>query len=220
MTSPSTAEAARIQQEIALLTGAINRHKSGSTTQQATGHSTGYPARPRNNTYVNPNYKPPSNQYKPPTKYVRPVTTTYKPSPAATRPAPPSQTHDIVIGGIPFESSGRSLVRKDLPKTAPSKVAPPRPTHPHTEFTRTKAGHLVPNGRAYKPKPSRGRGRGRGRPRGGPVNMTLDNSRRPYQSGRSASKRIKYSDKPCPRFTTTGATSLCVNYADFIPKNI
>jgi hypothetical protein len=53
--------------------------------------------------------------------------------------------------------------------------------------------------------------------------MTLTNSRRPYpcvgelcldgvvksvdcRSGRRASaKRQKYSDKPCPRFTTTGA---------------
>lgn len=53
--------------------------------------------------------------------------------------------------------------------------------------------------------------------------MTLGNSRRPYQSvrsleqpvskslthfhraGRAAAKRAKFSDKPCPRFTMTGA---------------
>lgn len=37
--------------------------------------------------------------------------------------------------------------------------------------------------------------------------MTLTNSRRPYQSRRLASKRLKYSDKPCPRFNTTGTCS-------------
>ena len=260
MASTSASEAARIQQEIALLTGkspvlspssspynphpsgAINRHKSGSTTQQSTGYSV---ARPRNSTYVNPNYKPPSTQHKLPTKYVRSTTTAYKPQPP---PVPgPSQTRDIVIGGVAFESSGRSLVRKDcalsqfsvqsrdfssaldnptllsVPKPVTAKAVPPRPTNSHADFSRTNTGHLIPSSRTYKPT-SRGRGRGRARGRGRPVNMTLDNSRRPYQSvwsldgypfslitlhraGRS-SKRIKYSDKPCPRFTTTGAISL------------
>jgi hypothetical protein len=259
MASTPATEAARIQQEIALLTGklqapssydsphnpyspgAINRHKSGSTTQQSTGYAA---ARPRNSTYVNPNYKPPTTQYAPSTKFVRPATAAYKPQ---TPPVPgPSQTRDIVIGGVAFESSGRSLVRKDcalsefpvlsrhptctlhnstslsVPKPVIAKTAPPRPTNAHADLSRTTTGHLIPRGRTYKPT-SRGRGRGRGRARGrgGPVNMTLDNSRRPYQSvwsldrypfslitsnraGRS-SKRIKYSDKPCPRFTTTGA---------------
>ena len=262
----ASSEATRIQQEIALLTGmsnifspadsphspchsgAINRHKSGSTAQQ----STGYPAaRPRNNTYINPNYKPPPTQYKPPTKYVCPVTTAYKTQPLLVPGS--SQTHDVVIGGVAFESSGRSLVRKDcassessvqlkdplcalrnpalisVPKPATAKETLPRPTNLLSDLSRTKAGHLIPSGRTYKPTsrgPGRGRGRGRGRARGrgGPVNMTLDNSRRPYQSvcslgryvlsdlislyrpGRS-SKRMKYLDKPCPRFTTTGATS-------------
>jgi len=263
MASTSASEAARIQQEIAFLTGkrivfsstdsphnlyhpgAINRHKSGSTTQQ----SAGYSAAPRNNTYVNPNYKPPSTQYKPPTKYVRPATTAYKPQPPPV--SGPSQTRDVVIGGVAFESSGRSLVRKDcalyqfsvqsrdllctlrnpalisVPKPATAKTAIPRSTNPHADLSRTNAGHLVPSGRTYKPTSrgrGRGRGRGRARGRGGLFNMTLDNSRRPYQSvwslgryafydlisfyraGRS-SKRLKYSEKPCPRFTTTGAIS-------------
>jgi len=34
--------------------------------------------------------------------------------------------------------------------------------------------------------------------------MTLNNTTRPYQS---RPKRLKYSDKPCPRFTTTGSCS-------------
>lgn len=53
--------------------------------------------------------------------------------------------------------------------------------------------------------------------------MTLDNTRRPTQSvhchsfrddcdliarcrGRQPNKRMKYLNKPCPRFTTTGAS--------------
>jgi hypothetical protein len=219
--------------------GAINRHKSGSATQQPTGYST---SRPRNSTYVNPNYKLPSKQA---AKYVRPAATTAAYKPQAPPVPGPSQTRDIVIGGIEFESSGRSLVRKDralsrffvhsrdsvralrnpsslsVSKPAAPKTAPPRPTNTRKDLSRTKAGHLVPTGRTYKPT-SRGRGRGRGRTRGR-VNMTLDNNRRPYQSVRSldrytfslitlhragrASKRIKYLDKPCPRFTTTGARS-------------
>jgi len=50
--------------------------------------------------------------------------------------------------------------------------------------------------RTYKPKTSH---------RHAPIrNMTLNNNKRPYQGRRLSSKR-KYSDKPCPRFTTTGA---------------
>ena len=67
--------------------------------------------------------------------------------------------------------------------------------------------------RPYKPKTSR-RGRGMNR------NMTLNNTQRPYQSvhpswlythtaftivsRRRLNPRRKYSDKPCPRFSTTG----------------
>lgn len=100
---------------------------------------------------------------------------------------------------------------KPVSSTSSSHSAPS-----NTEFLRSKAGHLVPNGRVYKPKiSSRGR-------RGRPVNrnMTLTNSRRPYQSVYQSDASVdvgltqfhrprrspkKYSDKPCPRFTTTGA---------------
>lgn len=71
-----------------------------------------------------------------------------------------------------------------MPKPV-SKPAPPRVIDSSADFTRTKSGHLLPSSRTYKPT-SRGRGRGRGRARGRgrgrPGNMTLDNSRRPYQS--------------------------------------
>lgn len=92
----------------------------------------------------------------------------------------------------------------------------PGSTPAPTPFTR-KSGHLVAANRVYKPKSSRGR-------RGGPSNrnMTLTNGRRPYQSvrfldlgtsfpltldrPRRSAKRMRYSDKQCPRFSTTGAT--------------
>lgn len=106
--------------------------------------------------------------------------------------------------------------------SGPPKPPQSRPTPAH--FSR-KAGHLIPDNRVYKPKTSRGHGRGR---RGAPSNrnMTLNNNRRPYQSvwsldartvnnliqfnrsRRVSSKRLKYSEKPCPRFTTTGAPVL------------
>lgn len=187
----------------------------------------------RNNTYVNPNYKPAN-------KYVRPTTALVpRPLPETLpQPIPPTtQVKDVVLNGIAFESSGRSLVRKDREfllcalsskfrghpplVTTPTFLVPkpvstgPRPNPPNQEFIR-KSGHLIPSSRIYKPKPSRGR---RGRPTN--RNMTLDNTRKPYQSvmqqdlsylqsdyvhrRRTSTKRPKYSDKPCPRFTTTGA---------------
>lgn len=92
------------------------------------------------------------------------------------------------------------------------------PNQPSTQPFARKSGHLIPTSRVYKPKSSRGR-------RGGPRNMTLNNNRRPYQSvppldftqhslinlyrdRRLAAKRLKYLNKPCPRFTTTGAPSI------------
>ncbi|KAJ6581917.1 hypothetical protein B0H19DRAFT_1229111 [Mycena capillaripes] len=194
-------DAAQLKNEIARLTASISQHKSKTTAPAryppTTASSSYYP--PRSSTYVNPNYKPASN------KYIRPTTTT-TPAPVSRPPpsrAPSSSTgsndvKEVVLNGVAFESSTRSLVRKDLPKPAaptskpPSTAAPPRPRpRPHTS-------HFPPP-RVYKPKASRGRG---GRPRrGGPVNMTLTNSRRPYSQSRP--KRQK-SDKPCPRFSTTG----------------
>ncbi|KAJ3489654.1 hypothetical protein NLI96_g1993 [Meripilus lineatus] len=188
-----SSSAAALKLEIARLTGAIQRRKTEDARVRP------YPqpsARPRSNVYVNPNYKPPSKQ---------------APPPAATfnqRLSGPlsSTTHDVVIGGVAFESSGRSLVRKDLPKPATTTVQPSRPPRSYTR---------PPVSRGYIPKPIRGRATNR--------NMTLTNSRRPYQSvfthayqepsailtGRFRSRRVSKKtkvDKPCPRFTTTGAS--------------
>ncbi|KAI0350699.1 hypothetical protein OH77DRAFT_1524704 [Trametes cingulata] len=196
MDSPSTSAAA-LKLEIERLKGAINRHKTGETTARPAAPAASV-ARPRSNVYVNPNYKPP-------VKTARPV------APVATQPRPvprpptslPQEKRDVVIGGVAFESSGRSLVRKDLPKPVskpPSAPAPrpvSRPPAPQSTFVRNQAGTLVNVNRTYKPKTSR-----RGRPMN--RNMTLNNSRRPYQSRRLAAKKAKYSDKPCPRFTSTG----------------
>ncbi|KAG0705556.1 hypothetical protein DFH29DRAFT_1030366 [Suillus ampliporus] len=185
----STSDAA-LKEEIARLTGAINQHKS---TQQPIGGTRTYA---RSNAYINPKYKPPasyrpSEYQKPATKYIRPP----------TRSPHPPQARDVVIDGVTFESSTRSLVRKDLPKppSAPPK-APLRPISQQADFSRTTAGHLIPAGRAYKSKVS-SRARQR-RPRN--RNMTLDNTRGSHQR---RNKRMKYLDKPCPRFTTTGACS-------------
>ncbi|KAA1470279.1 hypothetical protein DENSPDRAFT_836046 [Dentipellis sp. KUC8613] len=184
----STSDALKL--EIARLTGAINRYKSE-------------PQRPvsKNNasrSYVNPSYKPPSSN-----KYVRPgLQSVPAPSKSSTPPvgparaAAPSQPRDIIIGGVAFKSSRRSLVRKDLPQPTPAPHAkPPSRPRPPPEFVRTKAGHLIKSNRTYKPKPPSRHAMNR--------NMTLANGRRPYQSRRLSSK--KYVDKPCPRFTTTGA---------------
>ncbi|KAF6761703.1 CCCH zinc finger protein [Ephemerocybe angulata] len=94
---------------------------------------------------------------------------------------------EVVIGGVAFESSARSLVRKDLPKPKPPASKPPSFAYAR------KAGHLIAASRTYKPKARRGRGR----------NMTLDNTRKSW-SERNEMKKRKYLNKPCPRFTTTG----------------
>ncbi|KAJ7022126.1 hypothetical protein C8F04DRAFT_1139078 [Mycena alexandri] len=170
------ASEAQIKSEIARLTASISQHKSKS----ATANSTRYQP-PRSSTYINPNYKPPAN------KYIRPPPS--KPPPQSRPPTASSSTQvkEVVLNGVAFESSNRSLVRKDLPKPPASKSKPPSAAPPprHTKH------FPAPRPRVYKPKSRR---------RGGPVNMTLTNSRRPYQA---RPKRPK-SDKPCPRFSTTG----------------
>lgn len=111
-------------------------------------------------------------------------------------------TKEVVIDGVAFESSARSLVRKDLPKPKPSVSKPPSTSFP--SYVR-KAGHLISASRSYKPKSRRGRGRGR--------NLTLDNTRKSW-SERMEVKRRKYSNKPCPRFNTTGELSLGILFLE------
>ncbi|TFK83137.1 hypothetical protein K466DRAFT_589975 [Polyporus arcularius HHB13444] len=187
MDTPSTSAAA-LKLEIERLRGAINRHQAG---QPAPGGPV--PTHPRNNVYVNPTYKPYVKTFKPPSS----AATAPRP---ASRPPPtaPDEKRDVIIDGVAFESSGRSLVRKDLPKP-PSK--PPSmsalPSSRPAPFVRNKTGIMMNAARTYKPKTSR-RGRAMNR------NLTLDNTRKQYQSRRLNAKR-KYSEKPCPRFTTTGS---------------
>ncbi|KAL4066016.1 hypothetical protein J3A83DRAFT_343835 [Scleroderma citrinum] len=178
---------AALKEEIARLTGAINSHKSA---QQAFGPA-GYR---KSSTYVNPNYKPPST-YK--SQSYQSSTSRYvRPPPTMKSETTTQASRDVVIDGITFESSSRSLVRKDLPKPTSAPKVPIRPI-PQQEFSRTTNGHRIPAARDYKSKVSSRTRRPRNR------NMTLDNTRGPTQ-GRRAYKRMKYIDKPCPRFTTTG----------------
>lgn len=102
----------------------ISQHKSKTATANPTtarypsypppSTSTSWP--PRSSTYINPNYKHQPN------KYIRPTSTTAPPSvPAAAASArPPLSTSsssggvkEVVLNGVAFESSTRSLVRKD-----------------------------------------------------------------------------------------------------------
>ncbi|KAF7310001.1 hypothetical protein MIND_00372900 [Mycena indigotica] len=184
---------AQMKSEIARLTASINQHKSSISKPPY-----------RANSYVNPNYRPAPN------KYIRPPT--FPPVvPAPIRFQPGTQVKkEVVLNGVAFESSKRSLVRKDckfsfavhpnfdlaiVPMPPSTSIKPPSSAPPPTR----RPNFLTkPGARVYKPKSSRGR------PRGGPVNMTLNNSRRPYQSGRRTNKRL---NKPCPQFTTTGSCS-------------
>lgn len=90
---------------ISLLTaflGAINRHKTFEPRPRAP--ATFHPGnRPRSNVYVNPNYKPSS----------KPSSIASTPRPPPAKPTDLNEKRDVVIGGVAFESSGRSLVRKD-----------------------------------------------------------------------------------------------------------
>jgi hypothetical protein len=118
MNSASTSKAA-LELEIARLTGmsfgilfhpcitvpvsgAINRHKSGSSTP-STGQSQAFP---RSNTYINPNYKPAVQK-------VRPAIAFNVSNPQIVKPPTTTERKEVVLGGVAFESSGRSLVRKD-----------------------------------------------------------------------------------------------------------
>ncbi|KZT65772.1 hypothetical protein DAEQUDRAFT_731071 [Daedalea quercina L-15889] len=186
MDGPSTSAAA-LKLEIARLTGVINRHKTAENQQPRPSLAGRPPAHPRSNVYVNPNYKPPSKASRP--QSAPPV------RPQAVEKPSTAQKHDVVIGGVAFEASGRSLVRKDLAK--PSTGTSVRPVSTRPSFIRDKVGTMVKANRSYKPKVSR-KTHQAGR------NMTLNNTKRPYQSRRMSNRR-KYLNKPCPRFTTTGA---------------
>lgn len=106
-----------------------------------------------------------------------------------------------------------------VPKPAGTSVNPPPGWRAQEYTTKKVTGHRIPAGRTYKPKVSpRTR-----QPR--THNMTLDNTRtqlRYYSRSvqnldlinssrkRRSQKRMKYVDKPCPRFTTTGELPLAL----------
>lgn len=113
-----SASEAQIKSEIARLTGTLHdslkasesQHHDyylASINQHKLGKSTAPGLARRSNTYVNPSYKPAN-------MYIRPNLNPVSKPPRPTQPQPPStQVKDVVLNGIAFESSGRSLVRKD-----------------------------------------------------------------------------------------------------------
>ena len=165
--------------------GAINRHRSTDGRPYTTTTRT---------SYVNPSYKHQSSK-----THVRPgfqssgttqasSTTSFPTVRPQSGPGPSqSQPRDVTINGVVFETSNRSLVRKDgasmsssgqllaepslLVKpssTKPASFGPPRP-RVQSQFSRNKAD-VRPRTRVYKPKgPPRNR-------------LKLDNTRRAYQS--------------------------------------
>ncbi|KAG6825782.1 hypothetical protein H0H92_002445 [Tricholoma furcatifolium] len=104
MASPSVTTEAQIRSEIARLTATINQRKSIISGQTSSNPRTN----PRSNTYVNPNYRP-SNKYIRP-DYVAPQPAAPAPPPRPVQP-PSTAVKDVIINGIAFESSGRSLVQ-------------------------------------------------------------------------------------------------------------
>ncbi|TFK75005.1 hypothetical protein BDN72DRAFT_811845 [Pluteus cervinus] len=173
---------AQMKSEIARLTASINQHKYA---MEARGPQT----YKRSNTYTNPNYNPSIKSSN---------TSSYNRSYSQPRPNPgPSSApvKEVVLNGVAFQSSGRSLVRKDS-NGASSQPQPSATRTPGqmSAYSR-KSGHLIPASRVYKPKAVRGR------------NMTLANSRRPYQfvTWTTRLPKRKYLNRPCPRFSTTGA---------------
>jgi hypothetical protein len=165
--------------------GAINRHRSAEGRPYTTTTT--------RTTYVNPSYKLPSSKTQ-----VRSGSQTSSPTPASSTSSFPtvrpqsgpgpsqSQPRDVTINGVVFETSNRSLVRKDSasisssgrllaqpsplvkPSSKPPSSGPPRP-RVQSQFSRNKS-EVGPRTRAYKPKgPPRNR-------------LKLDNTRRAYQS--------------------------------------
>ncbi|TRM65499.1 hypothetical protein BD626DRAFT_488959 [Schizophyllum amplum] len=177
----STSAEAQLRDEIAKLTASINQHKTkGPQAGPPTSFYRQTTAYGRSNTYVNPNYKPPT------TTYIRPT------APPKPHPIPRASTSNTT-------KKSRSL-RSDLPTPKPPSAtgnpAGVKPPSSHRSYPRP-SPHGPPAVRAYKSKVSRGRGRGPRAPRA--RNMTLNN--KPNQRRQSR----KYSDKPCPTFNVTGA---------------
>jgi len=181
--------------------GAIDRHKSGAS----------YKPPSRTNVYVNPNYKPP------------PRSTQVPPRPAPYhRPAPIKDTgekRDVVLNGVAFKSSGLSLVRKDreytwgkcgvlvsLTRAAVPQLAPPAPGP--SNFKPTPRYPAKPRPARQRARPGRNLTLATGRTSS--VVLRIHNPLTTYPPFRykATQKRMKFSDKQCPRFTTTGIVLL------------
>ena len=193
--------------------GAIDRHKSGASHKPPS----------RTNVYVNPNYKPPSRSDQVQTR----------PAPYH-RPAPIKNTgekRDVVLNGVAFQSSARSLVRKDREYTLGkcdvlgflTHVAVPQPSPPTLPISPPAAFKSTPR-YPTKPRPTRQRARpGRNLTlatnRTSSVVICSQNPPTSYSPPRfkAAQKRLKFSDKQCPRFTTTG-TILLPSHAPLDPS--
>lgn len=122
--------------------GAINRHRSGQGQVRPPPSAT-------RTTYINPSYKAPSSR-----AYIRPEnqaasaapSTSSRPSTTVRPPSGPgpsiSQPHDVTIDGVVFESSKRSLVRKDRASIPFS--AQPFAQHHFQSYPLPNPLHLVP----------------------------------------------------------------------------
>ena len=185
--------------------GAIDRHKSGGAS---------YKPPSRTNVYVNPNYKPPS----------RPTQVPPRPAPYH-RPAPIKDTgekRDVVLNGVAFKSSGLSLVRKDREYTwgkcgvlvfltraaVPQSTRPAPPAPGPSNFKATPRYPTKPRSTRQRARPGRNLTLATGRTSS--VVLRIHNPLTTYSPLRykATQKRMKFSDKQCPRFTTTGMVLL------------
>ena len=182
--------------------GAIDRHKSGVSQKPPS----------RTNVYVNPNYKPPSrsNQVPPrPAPYHRPVPI-----------KDTGEKRDVVINGVEFKSSSRSLVRKDREYTlgkcgvlvfltraavpqATQTILPPSGSN---NFRRPSRYTTKPRSSRQRTRPGRNLTLTTGRTSS--VVIRIQNALTTYSPPRykANQKRIKFSEKQCARFTTAGTT--------------
>jgi hypothetical protein len=172
-----------MRNEIARLTASINQHKNQPSASRYSYSAT------RQNAYVHPSYNSRTSiKHHDKNRAAASV--------GSTSYASTSQVKEVVLGGVAFESSARSLVRKDLPKATSTSMQHPR-SHlsgsTTSSSTTKKVGHRHPTSYIYKNRPKSHRGRGLVQ-RGG------------YGRG-GAAKRMRYINKPCPRFSTTGPST-------------
>lgn len=99
-------------------TGAIDHYKSTKSTKSPAPDPSSFR---RSNTYVNPNYKPPQAPSRPLSRHSKNPTALGSSS-SSDAPRPTAAPCDVLLGGVAFRSSGRSLVRKDRASSQYRKV--------------------------------------------------------------------------------------------------